>query len=741
MSEGQARPDLEQAYHAALARLVALTNPTILADAAATVEIPPGLDRAGADLLVRREAGLQDLLAPLPPRSAKHRPARLILVAAVDPHPRHVAAGAIARACGAALVAPMQALTAALIERGDVGLDHWLGAQWYACERPATMVVEADAATLAALAGHAGRPDGALTAGALRRAAILRLRWSDLALGVAQAWFDRLDGLPTDGFDRGFARTLVGPYIAAARQEARIDEDVRMLAPFRTTEAQLLMDAPEVGALEAFAVQARLELQTPLDLATVCRPPSARARDGAALIRRAAEAAAAGWGDISGGQGARMRLAKALQDVGRHKDAGEAFLDACREDPASVPARLAAAHYLELAGRTAEAERLLREGLKRDRAGGALLQALAGLCQRQGQARRFLAALRLAGRRGVDVSFDFGAVARGEAGLNADVLVRVLRPSRREAWPTQLRQLADLEAQAARPADRSPQALFFQADALRRLGRFGEALELYRSALGEDPALPERLSGVPAALHPRFLLIGPARTGTSLLRQLLNLHPGVGTASGEPSVFSAPGAQRTPSSFADYLARFQTIAEQKPGAVLFGEKSPSYARQDADAVAIADLLLPHSKIIAGLREPVARAWSHMKLHGRALDGALFAELGGTVIPAWMRLLLDDGRYLQRIEPWARVFGRERLLLVSAEALDRDIEAEADRIFRWLGLDALADGDAARLQRDWNNRTARVDPDPRLAEFLTDHYAGEPWSPEEIEKRLAEGEGA
>ena len=51
----------------------------------------------------------------------------------------------------------------------------------------------------------------------------------------------------------------------------------------------------------------------------------------------------------------------------------------------------------------------------------------------------------------------------------------------------------------------------------------------------------------------------------------------------------------------------------RTGPVVFGEKSPSYIAMDKTKVELCAALFPDLRIICNVRDPVARAWSHMQL--------------------------------------------------------------------------------------------------------------------------------
>jgi hypothetical protein len=116
-------------------------------------------------------------------------------------------------------------------------------------------------------------------------------------------------------------------------------------------------------------------------------------------------------------------------------------------------------------------------------------------------------------------------------------------------------------------------------------------------------------------------------------------------------------------------------------------------------------LMPRVRLVVLLRDPVERAYSHWKerrTEGREPLGfaeALAAEEQRTAGER-MRLIADPGsvseafdwwsyrargRYLEHLEPWLELFGREQLLFLPSESLYRDPAAAYARVLDFAGL--------------------------------------------------------
>jgi hypothetical protein len=115
----------------------------------------------------------------------------------------------------------------------------------------------------------------------------------------------------------------------------------------------------------------------------------------------------------------------------------------------------------------------------------------------------------------------------------------------------------------------------------------------------------------------------------------------------------------------------------KDGIVTF-EATPAYLSHPLAAQRASETV-PDAKIIASLRDPVERAWSHYRFR-RALgyearsfhdaiedeltsDSARSASSPGRIAP-----YLAAGRYGDHLPAWMNGFGRDRVLLLDADAL-------------------------------------------------------------------------
>lgn len=239
---------------------------------------------------------------------------------------------------------------------------------------------------------------------------------------------------------------------------------------------------------------------------------------------------------------------------------------------------------------------------------------------------------------------------------------------------------------------------------------------------------------------PDFLIVGAQRAGTTSLHRYLLEHPNVLGAR------FAKGVHWYDEHFDEPLRWYQrhfptTIergrVEKRTGhPAVAGESSPYYLFHPYVAHRIA-ATLPEVKVIAILRDPVTRAWSHYQ-HNVARDmeplsfaDALAAEddrLAGADatlrIPGAVHLehrrgsYVARGRYLEQLERlWSHIDEARTLVLFSHD-LDTDPAGTLGRVHAFLGLPAAP----VTATRRWNRQ-----PDAELPagtrERLLDAFAG------------------
>jgi hypothetical protein len=244
------------------------------------------------------------------------------------------------------------------------------------------------------------------------------------------------------------------------------------------------------------------------------------------------------------------------------------------------------------------------------------------------------------------------------------------------------------------------------AVAERQRGRVSEPLRTgVKRSLRRYGELTAGLRGLPD-----FVIIGAKRGGTTSLYNYLLEHPAVLPLL--PARQHIKGAHFLDSNFQRgerwYRSHFPTAPyrrlRERGGPVAVGEASPYYLFHPL-APERARRLIPETKLILLLRDPVERAFSHYKervRHGAeplGFEEALEAEperLAGEAErlvrePGYHSFAHEhhsyvaQGRYLDMLPAWLERFGRERMLVLPSEDLYADPQATVDRVTAFLGL--------------------------------------------------------
>jgi hypothetical protein len=216
---------------------------------------------------------------------------------------------------------------------------------------------------------------------------------------------------------------------------------------------------------------------------------------------------------------------------------------------------------------------------------------------------------------------------------------------------------------------------------------------------GRQLGLRRRLTA-PLRTLPSFLVIGAQRSGTTTLWSYLLSTGKVRQPERKGIQYFTLHADRGPRW---YRGNFPLA---RPGRDwITGEGSPYYLFHPR-APALAARVLPEARLVALLRNPVDRAYSHyhheLRMGAESLasfEEALAAEQERTAGEA-ERLLADPsyhspahrhftylarGRYAEQLERWLEHFPREQLLVLSSEELFGEPAAALARLHAFLRL--------------------------------------------------------
>jgi hypothetical protein len=196
---------------------------------------------------------------------------------------------------------------------------------------------------------------------------------------------------------------------------------------------------------------------------------------------------------------------------------------------------------------------------------------------------------------------------------------------------------------------------------------------------------------------PDFLVIGAQKAGTTALYAYLRRHPGItGPSWKEVSFFDRHYARGE----AWYRGNFPNRLRARG---LVGEASPSYLFHPLAPERVREML-PEARLVALVRNPVDRAFSHYQhevAFGReplSFEDALEAEderLRGEeerlrADPVyfshawWNYTYRARGRYAEQLERWFAVFPQEQLLVLPSEDLLGDADRAYARVLEFVG---------------------------------------------------------
>jgi Sulfotransferase domain len=222
-----------------------------------------------------------------------------------------------------------------------------------------------------------------------------------------------------------------------------------------------------------------------------------------------------------------------------------------------------------------------------------------------------------------------------------------------------------------------------------------------------------RLATRKARILPSFLVIGAQRAGTTSLFAALRRHPDVkGPTAGEEFVLMRKEVHFFDLRFSEGIDWYRSffplearrrLARRRGRNLVAGESTPYYLFHPDVPARVAETL-PDVKLVAILRDPVERAYSHYQHRRRAgreklsFEEALAAEegrlgRGDGRLPEdkrsrghhFHRSYFARGLYAEQLERWFAHFPREQILVVRAEdffAAPEDVYAE---LLELLGL--------------------------------------------------------
>ena len=215
--------------------------------------------------------------------------------------------------------------------------------------------------------------------------------------------------------------------------------------------------------------------------------------------------------------------------------------------------------------------------------------------------------------------------------------------------------------------------------------------------------------GITSSLRvlPDFLVIGVGRGGTTSCFHYLSQHPSIiGSAYDEIGFFDSNyhlGMNWYRSMFPTKFLKKKIV--KKFGKCLTYDVTPAYIRKPWVARRIKELF-PEIKLIALLRNPVDKAYSHYnsKMQVEGDTKTTFEEMVEEDIKTFQKFentnsIIDDeyfrnyieksllgrGIYAQQLKIWFELFDPKQLLILTSEELSTETNKVMNKIFRFLDL--------------------------------------------------------
>jgi hypothetical protein len=242
-----------------------------------------------------------------------------------------------------------------------------------------------------------------------------------------------------------------------------------------------------------------------------------------------------------------------------------------------------------------------------------------------------------------------------------------------------------------------------------------------------------RIATTPIRMMPDFLIIGAKKCGTTSLFHYLSKHPNIkAPAWKEISYFNtnfAKGKLWYKSLFPISIPNFESQD------FITGEASASYIC-DPEAPERIATTFPNVKLIALLRNPVDRAYSHYhhtKRIGRenlTFEEAIAQEElrikqiannsqepGSNLHQAYNYTYLSSGRYAEQLENWFNLFDRQQLLILKSEDFFSHPEIIYQQVLDFLNLPSWS----PKNYRKYNYNRYSQSIKPSTKKFLQEYF--------------------
>ena len=203
-------------------------------------------------------------------------------------------------------------------------------------------------------------------------------------------------------------------------------------------------------------------------------------------------------------------------------------------------------------------------------------------------------------------------------------------------------------------------------------------------------------------VKPSYLIIGGQKCGTTSLYNYLIQHPNLIAASEKEIHFFSTNYHKGDQWYKTHFPRTKAFGNKTN--VITGEASPYYIFHPHSPARVRKKL-PDVKIIAMLRDPVERAFSHYKHHVKLkVEPLTFADAikaePERLMCEWDKMVKNEdydsynlqmysylarGVYVDQLKRWLDYFPREQFLILQSEDFFRNPEDNYLKSLKFLGL--------------------------------------------------------
>lgn len=186
-----------------------------------------------------------------------------------------------------------------------------------------------------------------------------------------------------------------------------------------------------------------------------------------------------------------------------------------------------------------------------------------------------------------------------------------------------------------------------------------------------------------------FICIGPERSGTTWLYQCLKEHPGV--CMSEPKELSYFNSSQSfwrkdlvgTTKYSPDLKGYREHFSHCVGGKVYGEVTPEYIHSPEVPERLKKHF-PHVKLIAILRDPTERLFSHY----------MYTKLKGVyAVPSFEEVVeqekefVDAGMYFKHLQNYLAHFPKEQLLVLFYDDIEKRPKELLKEVFSFVGVDA------------------------------------------------------